>query len=445
MNIKFLGASGTVTGSGYLLDTGHEKVLIDFGMFQGNLEEQKQNHEELNFNPHDLTGVILTHAHLDHCGRLPLLTKNGLNAPIYMTLPTKELTELVLFDSAKIAANEENDMPALYNARDVSETIKKFKTVSYHEKFKIGGNEIEFFDAGHLLGSASVLITTFHGKKILFSGDLGNSPQLIVQETELINSADIVIMESTYGGREHPDEDTLKVLQDEINYAEKHKSTVIMPTFALNKTQEILYLLHKLKENKKIKPETQVYLDSPMAIEATYVTKRHKNLFNSKMQNEFQKTNAFSFPGLVEVMGGKKSQKIPMNGPKVVIAGSGMMNGGRILNHAINYLPEEKNRLVITGYQAVDTIGREILEGASQVIAYGQRIAVNAHITKLEGLSSHAGNNGLINWIKNINNVKKIFITHGEDESRKMLKDNLRKKNIGEEIILPKKEEIFEI
>lgn len=445
MNIKFLGASGTVTGSGYILDTGHEKILVDFGMFQGNLEEQKLNHEILSFDPKELTGVILTHAHLDHCGRLPLLTKNGLNAPIYMTLPTKELAEIVLFDSAKIAASDDNEFPALYNTRDVSETIKKFKTISYHEKFKIGGSEVEFFDAGHLLGSASILITTFGGKKVLFSGDLGNSPQLIVKETEKIDSADIVVMESTYGGREHPKEDTLKVLQDEINFAEKHKKTVIMPTFALNKTQEILYIIHKLKEDKKIRPETPIFLDSPMAIEATYITKRHKNLFNNKMKNEFEKTNAFSFSGLTEIMGGKKSQKIPMNGPKVVIAGSGMMTGGRILNHAINYLPDEKNRLVITGYQAVDTIGREILDGASQITAYGQRVAVNAHVTKIEGLSSHAGNSGLIAWIKNIKNVSKIFITHGENESRKMLKDNIKKENIASEIFLPHKEEIIEI
>jgi len=445
MNIKFLGASGTVTGSGYILDTGHEKILIDFGMFQGTSEEQKLNYENLSFNPKELTGVILTHAHLDHCGRLPLLTKNGLNAPIYMTLPTKELAELVLFDSAKIAASDDNEYPALYTSRDVSETIKKFKIVSYHEKFKIGGSEVEFFDAGHLLGSASILITTFGGKKILFSGDLGNSPQLIVKETELINNADVVIMESTYGGREHPKENTLQILQDEINYAEKHKSTVIMPTFALNKTQEILYLIHKLKEDKKIRPETQVYLDSPMAIEATYITKRYKNLFNNKMKEEFKKTNAFSFPGLIEVLGGKKSQKIPNQGAKIIIAGSGMMTGGRILNHAINYLPDEKNRLIITGYQAVETTGREILDGASQIIAYGQRVAVNAHITKLEGLSSHAGNTGLMHWLQNIKNINKIFITHGENESRKMLKENIKMANIVSEIIMPQKEEVFEI
>lgn len=433
-----------VTGSCYML-TGakNTKILIDFGMFQGPKEIHELNHTPIDFDPGELSGAVLTHAHLDHCGRLPLLVQKGFRGKIFMTKATQDLTELVLFDSAKIAKYDKEHSP-LYSGPDVERLLSKTQTVNYHTKFKIGEFTIEMYDAGHLLGSTSLVITD--GKnKMVFSGDLGNSPQKLVRPTEKISKANFVVMETTYGGREHPKENAQKLLQTEINIAEKTNATLLIPSFAMNRTQDLLHRIKLLKKNSLVDQNTPVFLDSPMAISATQIHKKHKKLFNKKLLNESKGGDPFNFPGLFIIDDARQSKNIKKRqGTKVIIAGSGMMNGGRILNHAATYLPQAKNRLLFIGFQAEETIGRDIKEGAKNVKMYGERVRINANISTIDSMSSHAGQSALLNWLKHIKGTQKVFLTHGEENSRQLFSKKIKKNTNIENIFLPKlNEELF--
>ena len=333
-SIKFLGAAGTVTGSGYILTSNSgSSILIDLGMFQGPPEIEQLNQNPVDMRAGELDAVILTHAHLDHCGRLPLATKGGFKGNFYMTAATADLTEVVLLDAEKIARRDLDKEP-LYTYEDVVQTIPQIKIVKYHERFKAGDFEIEMVDAGHLLGSASLIIKE-GGKTIVFSGDLGNSPQLLVAPTEHVSQADYVVMETTYGDREHPDEDSNGILQEEINITEEEGSVLLIPCFSLNRTQDILYRIKLLKESGKVKDETPVFMDSPMGITATEIYLEHKNLFNEDLKKVTTRENPFDFQNLFSLRKSRGGKLIKNHkGAKVIIAGSGMMTGGRILSHA---------------------------------------------------------------------------------------------------------------
>ncbi|MEK7526008.1 MAG: MBL fold metallo-hydrolase [Patescibacteria group bacterium] len=427
MKIKFLGASGMVTGSSYLLTNDkNESILIDCGMFQGNEETSKLNWVRPEFEPSKVAGVLLTHAHLDHCGRLPILTKMGLTAHIYMTHATRELIEITLEDTVKISS-EQNKGEPLYTENDVAKLLALSKIVTYHEKFNIGSFEIEYFDAGHILGSASIVVKdNVSGKTIAFSGDLGNSPEPLVKPTEYIEAADIVLMESTYGGRVHSKENPLEILQKEINTVESFNSTLLIPSFSIERAQTLLHMIDHLKKEKKIKDTTPVYLDSPMAIKTTYTYEGYPGLFSEELFNHAKLDDPFDFPGLTMVSKAKASQKIwETNGAKIIIAGSGMMNGGRIVNHAVNYLPLPTTRLLIVGYQAEGTMGRELLNGAKQITVRRQPVPVNAKIREITSISSHADEPGLLKWISKVKGVSTIFLIHGEDDARAALKTKI--------------------
>lgn len=396
--IKFLGAAGTVTGSSYQLD----ELLIDLGMFQGGHELNKLNLMRPEIETEKLKGVILTHAHLDHCGRLPWLIKMGYKGPIYMTAATSELMEIALLDAAKI--NDEDD-------NYVVEIMKLAKIIEYGQKFSVGSFECTLCDAGHILGSASVLVEK-ESKKIIFSGDLGNSPEDLLRPTQIFDSADVIVMESTYGDREHAKENPIQILQEEINAIENNGGTLLIPAFAIERSQEILHNIDHLKKDKKIKDDTMVFLDSPMATKATRVYRKYKQLYSPELTKHVQNDDPFDFPGLIVTEKAHESANISkFIGPKVIIAGSGMMTGGRVVNHAAELLPNSQNRLLIVGYQAIGTMGRKILDG---------EIAVKAHVRKSSGMSAHADQPKLISWLKNISGVKKIFLTHGEDSVRKI-------------------------
>jgi len=436
--IKFLGASGTVTGSGYFLANKNQRgILIDLGMFQGTTQINKLNRLPLELDVKALDGVILTHAHLDHCGRLPLLAKFGFSGKVFMTPPTRDLAEIVLLDSANIAERNTEEKP-LYDIQDARQIINNFQTVSYHQPFEIGEFRINLIDAGHLLGSATVEVTK-DDKKIVFSGDLGNSPQRLVRPTQNITKADFVVMESTYGDREHPNENTQDILQKEINAVEKSGGTLLIPAFALNRSQDLLNRIKHLKKENKVDNTTPVYFDSPMAIKATTVHLAHKDFFNDPIKKESRNEPLFEFPGLVVTDSAKQSRQIAKSkGTKVIVAGSGMMTGGRILNHAADYLPKESTRLLIIGYQGEETIGREIVEGATNINVYGEDVTINATLTRIHGMSSHAGQSALINWFDTIKGVEKLILTHGEDSSRKGLSDKITKTLGAKDITLPK-------
>jgi metallo-beta-lactamase family protein len=434
MYIKFLGAAGTVTGSSYILTSGSgQSILIDLGMFQGTQEIDELNYKPYDYDLSKLLGAVLTHAHLDHCGRLPILSSHGFRGPIWMTDATADLTELSLLDSAKIA--EKNSVHALYDTDLAIRTIDRFSVSPYHEPINIGDFVVTFHDAGHILGSASLEIedtkADYEIKKIVFSGDLGNTPEDIVRATEYIESADAVVMESTYGNRLHPDEDPSDIIQSEINAIEKEQTTLLIPAFSMDRTQEILHRIKHLKDDGKIQANTSIYLDGPMAQKATAIYLGYPKMFNEHIQSEMGGGGPFDFPGLTVVRSHQESERLRNGyGPKVIIAGSGMMTGGRILGHASYFLPDSKNRLLIVGYQGEETLGREILEGAKLVKIDEVDVPVNASVNTTHAMSSHADQGQLLDWLKHISGVKKLFLTHGEDDARKVLAEKV-KENLG--------------
>ncbi len=441
MNVKFLGAAGTVTGSSYVVTSGSgQSILIDLGMFQGPSEVNKLNYAPYDYDPSLLSAAILTHAHLDHCGRLPIIMPRGFKGDIWMTPATRDLTELSLFDSAKIAKDDAKEF--LYDSAMVTQTITKFRPVDYHIPSQIGDFIVTFRDAGHILGSASLEITDKNPsseiKKIVFSGDLGNTPEPLEAATELIDSADAVVMESTYGDRLHPTGSPINSIQSEINIVESTGGTLLIPSFSLDRTQELMHIIMHLKRNGKIKNETPIYMDSPMAQKATTVYVNYPKLFNAEVQEDLKIGDIFSFPGINVVNGRRESEGLcSIAGPKVIIAGSGMMTGGRIVGHAAHYLPIASTRLLIVGYQGEGTLGRELFEGKKDVFIDGKTIKVNGTVTDIQTMSSHADQKQLMNWLGHIKNVKKVFLTHGEDGPRTILSQKISEDLNIKDISLP--------
>lgn len=440
MQLKFLGAAGTVTGSSYVLTSSSgQSILIDLGMFQGTKEIEALNYQPFEYDTSQLLSAILTHAHLDHCGRLPLLVKGGFTGSIWMTNPTADLTSISLMDSAKIA--REDKAHQLYNEELALDTIDRFTTTDYHKPVNIGDFTVTFYDAGHILGSASLLIEDkSSGKKIVFSGDIGNYPEYLVKETEMLGSADYVVMESTYGGKLHPtNEDPIEVVQTEINKAEQDKSVLLIPAFSLERTQEILHIIKHLKEVGKVSNDTPVYMDSPMAERATEVYMHYPQIFNDHIREEMKiGAGPFDFPGLWVTRSHRESQKLQRSGgPMVIIAGSGMMAGGRIVGHAAHFLTSRSNRLLLVGYQGDETLGRELLEGEREVFIDDEQVEIKASVNSTHAMSSHADQGQLMNWLSHINGVSKVFLTHGEDESRQALSEKIKSDLKINDIYLP--------
>lgn len=442
MKIKFMGAAGTVTGSSYVLTSGNgQSILIDLGMFQGPPEIDNLNYLPFDYDFSKLSAVVLTHAHLDHSGRLPILVRGGFNGNIYMTPPTADLTELSLYDSAKIAKEDKSKI--LYDTKDVDETLKLFVTMDYHKEIHIGNFIVTFYDAGHILGSASLEIVDKNAssdiKKIIFSGDIGNYPAYLEETTEFIKSGDAVVIETTYGDRLHNDEDPVEALQSEINAVEVNGGTLLIPTFSLDRAQELLHMIMHLKREGKVLSETPVILDSPMAEKATKIYVDYPKLFNDHIEEEYKRGDLFDFPGLEVTKDWRQSEGLHSRPePKVIIAGSGMMTGGRIMGHAAYYLPQESTRLMIVGYQAEGSLGRELLDGKNEVLIKGVKVLVNGSVHNTQGMSSHADQAQLMEWLKSINGVKKIFLTHGDDHSRVGF-DAKVKADLGvTDIVLPK-------
>ena len=437
MKIKFLGAAGTVTGSSYLLTANSgAQILIDLGMFQGPAEIDDFNYQGLQIEVKDLTGVLLTHAHLDHCGRMPILEKLGYRGSIFMTAPTAELTELSLIDSAKIG-HEDHPENILYDKNDVLNQVIRFKTIEYDTEFNIGEFKIVYRDAGHIMGSASIEIE-IDGQKIVFSGDLGNTPEDLAKPTQLIKSADIVVMESTYGDRLHPAGEARDIIQAEINAIEQNRGTLLIPAFSLERTQEILHIISHLKAGSLIQAKTPVFMDSPMAQKATIIYEKYKSFMNEEIRKDFMNADPFEFEGLQLIRERVDSAKIQQTGgAKVIIAGGGMMTGGRIVDHARHFLPMTSTRLLIVGYQGEGTLGRQLLTGERRVFIGKQQIQVKATVSETQVMSSHADQGQLLNWLKAISGIKKVILTHGEDGPRSILADKIKSDLQLSDISLP--------
>lgn len=462
MEITLFGAAKSVTGSCFSLTTKNEKILIDCGMFQGNKENERMNYEDFDFNPSKYNVLLLTHAHLDHCGRIPKLVKQGFSGKIYCTKATKELALIILTDSAKLSAQDienenrrraEKGLPPrkpLYNDEDVKKAIKLFETVEYDEDVKITKNIIaRFYDAGHILGAASIQLEIKEEKEtkvIAFSGDIGQLHSVLVKDTEPIKKADYVFIESTYGDRLHqPIEERNKEFLRIINETYKRGGKLMIPSFAVERAQEILYLLGKFKSEKLIS-DIRVYLDSPMAINATEVFTKYPEYYNEEVQGELRKKkDVFNFPGLIYTRKVEESKVINgVKGSCIIIAGNGMCTGGRIKHHIRNNIGDKKNTLLFVGYQAEGTLGYWMNRGEKVIRLLGTQVQVNAKIESMDGFSAHADYIGLIKWLKNFApKPKKIFIFHGEEKqslafSKRLEDDNMKTHipSIGEVINL---------
>lgn len=443
--IRFLGASGEVTGSCYhVIASDGTQILVDLGMFQGPKEITTLNYKELQFNPSEIKAVVLTHAHLDHCGRLPLLVYGGFNGKIYMTAPTAALVDVILTDAAKIA-QEKIDYEPLYGPDEVLKTLKMIETITYEDEINIGGFTATFKDAGHILGSASIEVVDKQDKtKMIFSGDLGNTPEDIIKPTVYSDNGDIVVMETTYGDKDHKKENPTDIIQEEINTIENGNGVLLIPAFSLERTQEILHKIHHLKKDGKIRMDTPVFMDSPMGIRATEIFKQFREFYNEELQSHTD--DPFSFEGLATTLEARDSKEIiKAMDPKVIIAGSGMLSGGRMLQHAFNYLPRPTTRILFVGYQAEETLGRQIVQGRRNITLFGKPVKIRANVRAIESLSSHAGQTKLVEWLKHIKGAKKVFLIHGDKQQRLAFADKIKKELQIPHVFIPENGDEIEL
>ncbi len=431
MQLSFYGAAGEVTGSCNMFTVEGKKFLVDCGMFQGAQFNEEKNKEPFPFNPAELSGVIVTHAHLDHVGRLPLLVKNGYEGSFFATPPTAELTELLLQDALHIMLynHSHGGPPVLYESTDIANVMERFKTVDYKEKTKLSP-EVFFtlHDVGHIFGSAFVEVEA-EGKKIVFSGDVGNANVPILKDTEVLpTDIDALVCESTYGNRLHETvTERSEILVELISKAIARGGTLMIPSFSFERTQELIYELNNLVDRKKLLPRVPIFLDSPLAIKATRVYLKYPQYYDREAE-ALRKSgdDLFDFPGLVITETPEESKKINHTpGPKIVIAGSGMMNGGRILHHALRYLSDEKSTLLIIGYQSEGTLGRKIQDGQSPVEVMGEKVQVHCQVKSIGALSAHADQEKLLSWIGKAK-PKKVLLNHGEKSVSEILAKKLQ-------------------
>lgn len=429
MKISFHGAAGEVTGSCTMLEVGGQKILIDCGLFQGSNFAEGKNFEDFTFDPKEISAVILTHAHLDHIGRLPKLIKDGFSGLIYSTTPTADLVGLVLEDAYEIMEynHRKFSTPLLYRLEDVNTVTGRIKIFNYEDTFNLGRGffnrnkiNITFHEAGHIFGSAFVEVES-EGKKLIFSGDIGNVNVPILQDTaDLPEKVDFLLCESTYGNRLHPvNLDRKTAIEIKIREAMMRGGTLLIPAFSIERTQELLYALNELVDVEGKFKNIPIFLDSPLSIRATRVFQRHTQYYDKEAFKYLSADrNIFEFSNLTLCESREDSKKInAVPGSKIIIAGAGMMNGGRILHHALRYLTDERSTLLFVGFQAPGTLGRRILMGESPVHILGERMPVKCKIDFLDILSAHGDQKKLIKWLGSARKwPKKIFLNHGETE-----------------------------
>jgi metallo-beta-lactamase family protein len=456
INLTFLGATGQVTGSCYLLETDKHRILLDCGMFQGNRETEKQNEAEFPFDPAKIDAVVLSHAHLDHCGRLPKLAKEGFTGPVYLTSASFPLLDLMLKDAAHLQLKDtewENRrreragkelVEPLFELADVEALLKLRKPMDYGKKSQILSDvELCFHEAGHILGSATVKISIkdkAETKTLVFSGDLGNPKSPLLRDAEKISDADVLLLESTYGDRDHkPLDNTLEELKDILADADASGGNVIIPAFAIGRSQDLIYWLGKLQRQGHL-PQQQIFLDSPMAINASKIYADYIHLFNTD-DPEFNKLAAKGWQAWLKglIFSETAEQSMAINriaGGAIIIAGSGMCNGGRIRHHLKYNLWRRNAHIVITGYQAEGTLGRILVEGKKSIIKIlGSEVNVAAKIHTLGAFSAHADQSQLLSWAQNFNEPKpRLFLVHGEKSAALSLQTCFKRRNWSAQI-----------
>lgn len=445
--LTFHGGARSVTGANYLVETEHSKILVDCGLVQGTRYAEEENYKKFSYDASTIDAVLITHAHIDHTGRLPKLVKEGFKGKIFMTHPTRDFIEIMLYDSCDIMSEEaeREHRELLYSRKDVARTLELIEGVEYGKKIQVTDDiKCRFRDAGHVLGSAIIEIwlsqapsakfprktesdSAVRGRqipkkeiKIVFSGDLGNPPVPLLRPTEYIDQADYVVMEATYGDRVHEEKEQRKdLLEDAIEDTCAKGGTLMVPAFALERTQELLYEINSLVENHRI-PEVPVFIDSPLAIDATKIYKKYPEYYNEKAAYLIESGDqVFQFPRLKFTYTIEESKAInDVPPPKIIIAGSGMSTGGRIVHHERRYLSDPNSTLLIIGYQAAGTLGRRIFDGAKNVKIFGENMPVRCKVRAIGGYSAHADQKTLYRWIANVKEggkLKKVFMVQGEE------------------------------
>jgi metallo-beta-lactamase family protein len=443
--IKFLGAAGTGSGSKYLLDTGESRFLVDCGMFQGPKRLRLLNWEKPPVSPESIDHVLLTHAHLDHSGMLPVLVREGFKRKIWATSVTAELCRISLLDAAHLQEEDArfaNKMkfskhePALplYTTEDAERVFPHLRAVDYDQPKELAnGTRIRFLDAGHILGSAIVEVTAPDGEKpvrLVFSGDLGRYDALILRDPASVDQADYLLVESTYGNREHPPEEPVEELRSIIIDTAKRGGMLIIPSFAVGRTQTLLYLLRDMRLRGLI-PDLPIFVDSPMAQRVTDVFCRHIDIFDEEAKAVFNKTGVCPIlsPNMQFVQSKEESQKInDMRYPAIIVSASGMATGGRVLHHLKFRLPDPRNTVLFVGYQAVGTRGQLLRDGARTIKIHGEMVPVRAQIRNIEAFSGHADSGEILRWLGTFKAPPKMtFIVHGEPDASKALADEIHR------------------
>lgn len=453
MRVKFCGAVQSVTGSCHLITIDNHKILLDCGQFQGGKQQEALNFMDFPFDPEEIEAVVLSHAHIDHCGRIPLLAKRGFRGNIYCTDATADLLEIMLRDSGYIhekeaewknRKNERVGIPLiepLYTVKEAEESLKLVRPVLYDQLFEINESmKACFNDAGHILGSAITELWVTEGEntsKLVFSGDLGVKDRPILRDPTVIKKADFLIMESTYGNRLHPKEEgNIEALMEIVEATAKRGGTVVIPSFAVGRTQELIYDLAKIYKTdgkyKELLDSLKVYIDSPMATNATEIFKNNAQVFDEEAREFLMSgTNPLDFGSLEFTKSTEESQILnEKKEPKIIISASGMCEAGRIRHHLKHNLWDSRNSIVFVGYQAEGTLGRRLIEGAEEVVLFGEVIKVQAQIHNLQGFSGHADRDGLFGWLSSfIRRPEQIFLVHGEKEAKEdfaaYVKENL--------------------
>jgi metallo-beta-lactamase family protein len=463
MKISFHGADQGVTGSCHLVSCEGKMILIDCGMYQGGRELDEENSEPFGFDPKEIDFVLLTHAHLDHCGRLPLLAKRGFRGEIVTTAATRELARLVMVDAAHLQEEEvqhrghrsahhrkhKHDAAPLYSIVDAFLALDYFgRVAAYGQPMQLApGIRATFLDAGHILGSACIYLELEEDgrqRSVLFSGDLGNSGRPLLRSPAPPPKADIVVMETTYGDRLHkPFQPSVQELYTTITDTFKRGGNVIIPTFALERAQELLYFLREGIEKNLLPRSTQVFLDSPMAISATEIFERHPECYDVETAELFREgRDPFHLPGLQFTRETAASIAINhISGGAVIVAGSGMCTGGRIRHHLQQNITREECSILFVGYAATGTLARHVIDGAKEVRIYGEKFPVRAKIHTINGFSAHADQAELLAWHQQTGNPERTFLVHGEEEVMRQFATRLK----GTEVFMPALNEAFNI
>ncbi len=449
MVLTFIGAARTVTGSLYLFEHARQKFLLECGLYQGHREEAERINRTFPFKPREIKAVILSHAHLDHSGNLPSLVKRGFNGPVYCTPATTDIASLLLLDSARLQENDIayfnkkqtlHNLPLkepLYTTADAETAIGNLVSVNYQSAFEpVTGVWASLYDAGHILGSSQIVIE-LGNTKVLFSGDLGRKNMPIIKDPARLSDIDYLILESTYGSRLHTSFDEMaEELKSLINEGIARRSKIIIPAFAVERTQLLITMLKDLYIQGTIK-DVPVYIDSPLATNVTEVFKRHPECFDEETYKVFERDDPFNFPKLHYTLDTEDSKRLnTMHGPMIIISASGMCEGGRILHHLIHSISDPNTIIVITGFQARGTLGRRILDGVSAVQIFNESYDVKAKIHYMSGLSAHGDSRDLLEYVKVLNSprLKGVYLVHGDIEESVPLKQKIEELGIKVEI-----------